>query len=345
MLDVINPTSRHNLPRGARFNFQSIGLRLRAYRLAANLRSEEVAERLAISRAAVYKLERGEIVKIDTLERLAALLGVSLANLLSVEVEYHESAVSYFERMRQLESCSLRIVAHFDPISFLLTSDEYDNWLRHMLEESIPPSLVDASWEQTIRRVLAILSERKRMFTLTRPDVTSLIGLRQIEQFLHNGLVGRLGLPPGVQLERRLAARREVTRIVEFLQSDLSGIQIGIVSDNMPNETFQIFEGDEEVSVAVSPFRLGELPNIRTGIATITTAPDAVKIYCGMVDRLWADAAKGKKGAKLVQKSSRSFLNLRRPAASLTRAPPTAFSLKACICLLAWPSPENAIPL
>ena len=170
-----------------------------------------------------------------------------------------------------------------------------------MLDASIPPSLVDAPWSQTIKRVLAILSKRKKEFAQMGPEVTSLIGLRQIEQFLHNGLVGRLGLPPGVQLERRLAARREVTRIFEFLQSGPSSIRIGIISDNMPNETFQIFEGDEEISVVVSPFRLGELPNIRTGIATITTAPDAVKMYRGMIDRLWTHAAKGKKGAKLLQ--------------------------------------------
>src|ERR1700709_223921 len=96
-------STRKKRPRGARFDFQSIGERLRAYRIAAELRSEDVADRLNISRAAVYKLERGEIIKIDTLERLAALFGVSLANLLGVEVEYHDSAVSYFERMRQLE--------------------------------------------------------------------------------------------------------------------------------------------------------------------------------------------------------------------------------------------------
>jgi transcriptional regulator with XRE-family HTH domain len=141
-------------PRGARFNFRSIGGRLRAYRMAAELRSEDVAERLDISRAAIYKLERGEIVKIDTLERLAALFNVSLANLLGVEVEYHDSAVSYFERMRQLESRSAQIVAHFDPFSFLLTSDGYGTWLRNMLEESIPPTLADANWARTIDRVL-----------------------------------------------------------------------------------------------------------------------------------------------------------------------------------------------
>lgn len=288
-------------PRGARFNFRSIGERLRAYRLAAELRSEDVAERLDISRAAIYKLERGEIVKIDTLERLAALLGVSLANLLGVEVEYHDSAVSYFERMRQLESRSERIVAHFDPISFLLTSDDYVGWLRRMLEESIPPRLSDVNWSNSIDRVLTILQERKHAFSRQRPNVTSLIGLRQIEQFLHHGLVGRLGLPPGVQLERKMAARREVERIIGFLEADtMGGVQIGIVSDNMPNETFQTFEAEGEAYVAVSPFRLGELPNLRTGIATITTSPDGVGMYRAMIDRLWADSAKGREGAALL---------------------------------------------
>ncbi|GAB3626662.1 helix-turn-helix domain-containing protein [Pandoraea terrae] len=290
-----------NAPRGARFNFRSIGERLRAYRMAAALRSEDVAERLAISRAAIYNLERGEIVKIDTLERLAALFNVSLANLLGVEVEYHNSAVSYFERMRQLESRSGRIVAHFDPISFLLTSDAYDSWLREMLEESIPSQLADADWTQTIDRVLGILQERKQAFSRMRPNVTSLIGLRQIEQFLHHGLVGRLGLPPEVQASRRQAARDEVARIVEFLETDTLGVQIGIVSDHVPNETFQIFEAAEQTYVAVSPFRLGELPNLRNGIATITTSPDAVTMYGAMIDRLWADSAKGREGAALLR--------------------------------------------
>ncbi|VVD90623.1 DNA-binding protein [Pandoraea pneumonica] len=298
--DLNRSATTSRAPRGARFNFRAIGERLRAYRLAAELRSEDVAERLDISRAAIYKLERGEIVKIDTLERLAALLGVSLANLLGVEVEYHDSAVSYFERMRQLEGRSERIVAHFDPISFLLTSSDYDVWLRHMLEESIPPRLADKHWATTIDRVLGILQERKASFSRHRLAVTSLIGLRQIEQFLHHGLVGRLGLPPGVQLERKMAARREVMRIIEFLEADTSGVQIGIVSDNMPNESFQIFEAEGEAYVAVSPFRLGELPNLRTGIATITTSPDGVGMYRAMIDRLWADSAKGKEGAALL---------------------------------------------
>jgi hypothetical protein len=40
-----------------------------------------------------------------------------------------------------------------------------------------------------------------------------------------------------MQLERKLAARKEVTRIIDFLESDPFGIRIRIVIDNMPNET------------------------------------------------------------------------------------------------------------
>ncbi|MEM5458814.1 helix-turn-helix transcriptional regulator [Paraburkholderia phytofirmans] len=283
------------------FDFLAIGERLRAYRMARGLRSDDIAERLAISRAAVYNLERGEIVKIETLERLAALLEVTLPNLLGVESEYHDSAVSYFERMRQLESRSTRILANFDPISFLLTSEAYPQHLRSMLDESVPDELVGESSKRINSDVLKILAARRKVFEQQRPGILSLIGLRQIEQFLHHGLVGRLGLPSGVQLERKIAARKEVAHMIEVLNSDPIGVQVGIVTDNLPSETFQIFEEPGSQHVAVSPFRLGELPNVRTGIATITTSADAVAMYRGLIERVWAGSAKGRDGAKLLQ--------------------------------------------
>lgn len=289
---------RRNAPT---FDFLAIGERLRAYRLARGLRSDDIAQRLEISRAAVYNLERGEIVKVETLERLAALLEVTLPNLLGVESEYHSSAISYFERMRQLESRSTRILANFDPISVLLTSDEYGQHLRAMLEESVPHELRDEEANRIDSDVLKILFARRKAFEQQRPSILSLIGLRQIEQFLHHGLVGRLGLPSGIQLERKLAARKEVAHMIDVLNSDPIGVQVGIVADHLPSETFQIFEEPGVQHVAVSPFRLGELPNVRTGIATITTSPDAVAMYRGLIERLWAGAAKGRDGARALQ--------------------------------------------
>lgn len=283
------------------FDFKAIGERLRAYRLAKALRSEDVGERLAISRAAVYNLERGEIVKIETLEKLALLLGVTLPNLLGVESEYHDSAVSYFERMRQLEARSKRVLANFDPISFLLTSEAYPKYLRAMLEESVPDALTGDGSKRLNNEVLKILAARRRYYEDNRPSILSLIGLRQVEQFLHHGLVGRLALPAGVQLERKLAARNEVMHMIEVLESDPIGVQVGIVLDNLPSENFQIFEEPAGAHVAVSPFRLGELPNVRAGIASITTSPDAVAMYRSLIERLWAGSAKGRDGAKVLR--------------------------------------------
>jgi hypothetical protein len=55
---------------------------------------------LSISRTALYRFEKGELAKTETLERLAELLGVSIPSLLGVGIEYIPSAVTYFERMR-----------------------------------------------------------------------------------------------------------------------------------------------------------------------------------------------------------------------------------------------------
>ena len=101
-----------------------IGRRLKAYRIGRGQTADEIAEKLGISRAAVYRIESGDVVKIDILERLASELHTSLASLLGVSIEYLPTAISYFERMRQIEEESDQVVAHFPPISYLLTSDD-----------------------------------------------------------------------------------------------------------------------------------------------------------------------------------------------------------------------------
>ena len=82
--------------------YDDIGDRLKAFRLGSGLSAEEVASRLGISRTALYRFEKGDVVKIETLERLSELLEVSFTTLLGVGVEYVPSAVTYFERIRQL---------------------------------------------------------------------------------------------------------------------------------------------------------------------------------------------------------------------------------------------------
>src|SRR5215207_4365820 len=118
--------------------FDEIGGRLRAYRLGMSYTATEIAQRIGVSRAAVYRLEKGELVKIETLEKLSELLDVSLPSLLGVGVEYYGNAIAFFERMRQLEEDVVHVLGNFSPISLLLLSDGYMDDLRRMLVEAIP---------------------------------------------------------------------------------------------------------------------------------------------------------------------------------------------------------------
>src|SRR6202050_1857724 len=118
--------------------FDDIGNRLKAFRLGAGLSAEEIAQKLGISRTALYRFEKGEVAKIETLENLAELLQVSVPTLLGVGVEYVASAVSYFERMRQIEESAEHIIVLAGPISYVLASDAFDQALGDVLRESVP---------------------------------------------------------------------------------------------------------------------------------------------------------------------------------------------------------------
>src|SRR5437879_7843809 len=118
--------------------FDDIGNRLNALRLGSGLSADEIAARLGISRTALYRFEKGELAKIETLEKLAELLSVSVPTLLGVGVEYIASAVSYFERMRQIEETCEHIIVLAGPISYLLASDPFDLALGDLSRESIP---------------------------------------------------------------------------------------------------------------------------------------------------------------------------------------------------------------
>lgn len=76
------------------------------------------------------------------------------------------------------------------------------------------------------------------------------------------------------------------------------GVQIGVVEDTMPNITFQLFRGESRTVLAVSPFRLGEQPNVRTVIATVTASAEPLALYEKLVSGLWMRALKGARGAE-----------------------------------------------
>ncbi len=281
-------------PSANTISFGDIGARLRAYRLGKGLSPDALAEQLGISRAALYRAEKGEIRKIEMLTSIADEIGVSLTSLLGVGVEYVSSAISFFERMRQLEETSQQVIGLFSPVSYLLTSDAYDEALREVLKESVPDD-VDPKGDsaRAIDALIDILQARKKLFRLKRPLIVSLIASADLERFLLHGLVGRHDLAPEIVEKRRIAAREEAHYILSMLREQPIGIQIGVVREPVPATSFQIFRQPERSVLAISPFRLGEQPNIRLGVALITSAPEAMALHESIAERLWNESLKG----------------------------------------------------
>ncbi len=284
------------------FRYDDIGNRLKAFRLGSGLSADEIAKRLGISRAALYRFEKGELAKIDTLEKLAELLDVSVPTLLGVGVEYIASAVSYFERLRQIEETAEHIIVLAGPISYLLASATFDAKLAEVLTESIPEDLGDRGRaQQEVGEIMAILGQRKETFRKRQPGIVNLISSSEIERFLRDGLVGRQGLSEKIRRERRAQARVEVVHLADIVADEPIGVQIGIVPDTLPHTGFQIFRQPDRQVLVLSPFRLGEQPNVRVGVAMITAAPEALSLHQKAVEEMWCRALKGAAAAKFLR--------------------------------------------
>jgi transcriptional regulator with XRE-family HTH domain len=283
-------------------NRKEIGKRIRAYRMGAGLSSEEAAKRLHISRATLYKYERTGVVKLETIDRLASIFGVSVSSLLGSSIEYFNSPVSFFERKRQLELQSVQIFSYVEPISLLLTSIDYTAHLRKMIVEGLAPNFVNKdAMMRRIDDIIRVLDDRHSNARQRKMNVTSVISAVQIDRFLQTGMIGNYDLPAKIREERRLLARLEIERLAAQMGKEPIGLQIGIVNEILPHQTFELIRHHEDAWVAVSPFRLGEFPNVDLGIATITSSEEAVALYESLARDMWARACHGPEGAKLLR--------------------------------------------
>jgi transcriptional regulator with XRE-family HTH domain len=284
------------------FRYDEIGQRLRAFRLASGLSAEDVARSIGISRTALYRFERGELAKIDTLERLAELLEVSIPTLLGVGIEYISSAVAYFERTRQIEEQAEHIIVLAGPLSYLLASAQFDSVLQDILEESVPADLPDRKRTlASVAQILSILRERKATYQKRLPAVVNLISGLEIERLLRNGFAGKALLPPGLRQERRSLARAEVEHFIKLLTDEPIGVQIGVVRDALPQTGFHIFRQPTRKILTLSPFRLGENPNVRVGVSMITSAPEALALHEKTVQEMWGQALKGEAASEYLR--------------------------------------------
>ena len=282
--------------------YDDIADRLKAFRLGSGLSADEIARRAGISRTALYRFERGELVKIETLEKLAALLKVSITTLLGVGIEYIASAVSYFERLRQIEETAEHITILAGPISLLLSSATFEQTLDMTLRESVPEDTPDRPRIlEDISRITTILRERKDNYRKRQPSIVNLMSGLELTRFVRDGMVGRYNLPDAVRAERREVASQEVEHFIKLIEAGDMGVQIGLAPETLPHSGFQIFRQTDRQILTTSPFRLGEHPNIQIGVAMITSAPEALALHRNVISELWRRALKGGDAARFLR--------------------------------------------
>jgi hypothetical protein len=187
-------------------------------------------------------------------------------------------------------------------VSLLLASDDYPALLRDMLLEVTERRAGGALARDEADAIIGVIEARRAAFRARQPQVLGLVGMHGLERFLQIGMVGRVRLSEPVRRNRLAAARREIARVADLMASEPLDVRIGLIDDAMPASTFEFLSGPGGKSVAVSPFRLGELPNVRNGIATVTSAPEAIRHYEDLIARLWKSAYKGAAGAAHLRK-------------------------------------------
>ena len=273
--------------------FTEIGQQLRAYRLESGLRAEEIAARLGVSRAALYRYEKGEVIKLDTIKRLAELLKISPLSLLGIGVEYYNRAVGFFERLRQLEEGADQILEFEGPFCYLTTSDQYDATLIEAWGEIAEASGDRAAMRSAAEQVAGIQAARKRMYTQRRPTIIAMLPVQAIERFLAHGVVA--GMPVSERLRRacRQIAASEVENIAGIMESEPMGLQFGLLAGAEPSTAFQILRARDRASLTVNPFRSDSHPANATGVAMVTGADEAVAAHQRVAESNWREALKG----------------------------------------------------
>lgn len=280
-------------------HFNEIGQQLRAYRMESGLKAEEIAARLGVSRAALYRYEKGEVIKLDTVKRLAELLKISPLTLLGIGVEYYSRPVGYLERVRQLEETADQILQLYGPICYLTTSDDYDQMLGQVFEEYAEQTGIDRTVARTAaEQVLSTLMARKRMFIARRPSIIAIFTTHAVRRFVQDGVAGILPLSDRLRTLCREVARHEVERMTDLMESEPIGLQFGLISGAELNGPFMLLRTRERASLAINPFPTDATPAAQTGVAMITSAEDAVMTHQRIAEATWRDAIKGQAAAK-----------------------------------------------
>lgn len=284
--------------------FTEIGQHLRAYRMESGLRAEEIAARLGVSRAALYRYEKGDVIKLDTIQRMAELLKLSPLSLLGIGVEYYSRPVGFVERMRQIEETAEQILLVNGTLSLLTCSDGFDRGFAAAMEDAVSQADGDRmAMKAAVDQVMGIQVTRKRAFAARKTSVIAIFPLSAIQTCLTQGIAAGAALSPAARRVARGAAVAEMEHIAAVMDAEPMGMQFGLLASGEPSGDFAILRARDKATVAVNPFAADANPNGAAGVAMITTADEAIAPHQRVAEALWRDCLKGPQAAAKVREA------------------------------------------
>lgn len=278
--------------------FADIGQQLRSYRLESGLRAEEIAARLGVSRAALYRYEKGEVIKLDTIRRLAELLKISPLSLLGIGVEYFARPAGFQERLRQTEEQADQILLAGGALCLQVATESLEGALTEAWTELAEASGERAQARAAADQLLGLIQARRRLHAERKPTITALLGEGALRRLLHDGLCAGHRLSDRVRTRCRHAARLEIEHLAELMQGGPIGVQIGLIAGPEPAAGFILLRGRERSHVVTGPIAPDTAPAGGIGVAMITAGEDAVAIHQRVTEAAWRDALKGEAAAE-----------------------------------------------
>ncbi len=274
--------------------FTEIGQQRRAYRLESGLRAEEIAARLGVSRAALYRYEKGEVIKLDTIQRLAELLKISPLSLLGIGVEYYNRPIGYLERIRQVEETADQILQVNGALCYVTTTDSFDHALAAVFEEASEAAGADrSSARMAAEQVLGILAARKRMYSMRRPGIIAMVPAGRVRDLLEGGIAPGLRVSERTRRMCREVAATEIEHIAALMEAEPMGLQFGLVQAPELTGGFEIMRTRDRAALAMNPFRPDSNPSGAPGVAMITAADEAISAHQRIAESHWREATKG----------------------------------------------------
>ena len=283
-------------------SFREVGQQLRAYRLESGLKSEQISARLGISRAALYRYEKGEVIKLDTITKMAELLKISPLTLLGIGVEYYTKPVGYAERLRQLEEAADQILQFFGPLCYLLTSDRYDDVLGRIIAEHVAATGADVpAAHATAEQIMNLMQARKQTYLARKPTIIAILSSSSIQKFLAEGIAPTAHISTDLRTIARRTASDEMQRVAELMESEPLGLQLSVITKDEPNGPFALLRSHERASLAINPFPADSVPDTLSGVAMVTNAEDAIATHQRAFEQVWPAALKGTIAAQRVR--------------------------------------------